>query len=102
MKRSAPMKRGGRVKARNPKRQARSFVRAFGSAARVTWMRARPCYVCGATPCRAHHHELHTVGRFTFEATHNVSLNLGCAATEQAWQRYLNTNGETNGNHDDE
>ncbi len=30
------------------------------------------------------------------------AIKAAASATETAWQRYLNTNGETNGNHDDE
>lgn len=39
------------VRRANPAHQARAFVRAYGSPARVAWVRAQPSVVSGQRPC---------------------------------------------------
>lgn len=46
MLRRSPMKRSGRLKARNPKRQASNFARAYHSHARVLFVRGLRCAAC--------------------------------------------------------
>ncbi|HZJ15828.1 MAG TPA: hypothetical protein VFD27_12315, partial [Chthoniobacteraceae bacterium] len=44
--RKTPIKRGGRPKARNPKRRASEFERCYHSHERVEWVSAQRCAVC--------------------------------------------------------
>lgn len=104
-----------RVKNVNRRRRAKEFKRCYGSAARVEWVKNRPCYVChreataerlnenahivggGAgrksdaekiVPlCPTCHAELHALQPVAFEAKHGVSLELAAEATERAWSR---------------
>lgn len=85
-------------------------VRAFGSEARVRWIRSLPCSVCRATPsdnahaihtrgsrlgrpehviplCRNCHREQETVGRATFAFVHRLDLAALAAAIDERWQR---------------
>ncbi len=46
IKRGKPPKRSGRIKPK--KRSVGEFARIYGSQARVRWIKAQPCYACGA------------------------------------------------------
>lgn len=46
MKRSPLPRPTKRIRARNPKRQRQEFARAYGSEARVEWVKSQPCAVC--------------------------------------------------------
>lgn len=109
MKRSAPMKRAGKIK---PKaRTAGEFARVYGSRARVAWVKALPCVACGRGPCdNAHtetggmgrkadahtivplcagpngcHANLHRFGIQAFERKWDLFLSIAADVTEQAW-----------------
>ena len=93
MKRS-PIKRHTRMRRVNRKRLAARRAEQFGPQAE--WCRTLPCCVCGRKPpsdphhivsrgaggsdrdcvplCRDCHTEIHTIGRDSFEAKHNVNL----------------------------
>jgi hypothetical protein len=47
IRRRARLKSRKRVKARNPKRRAAQFARAYGSEDRVEWIKAQRCLTCG-------------------------------------------------------
>jgi hypothetical protein len=97
------------IRKRNPKRRSREWKRAYGSEARVEWIRNRPSVVSGRTPCvNAHvrtggmgrkadacwivpltwveHQRLHDHGRETFEAIEGIDLEEQARLTEQAWR----------------
>jgi hypothetical protein len=42
-----PLKRGGRIRARNQKRHSREWRRAYGSVERVEFVKGLPCVACG-------------------------------------------------------
>lgn len=118
MKRKTPMRRGGKVKARNPERRTAEFVRTYGSKERVEWVKRQPCTVpfCGHSPsenahvgpkgkgvgrkadadqiaplCTAHHGLLHQKGPLWFAAVTGVSpamLLQAAEATEAGWKAY--------------
>ena len=69
---SAPA-RGKRINAVNAQRRAAEFARCFGSDARVKWMKAKPCLVCGRTPSENAH--THTAGMsYRADVCHIVPL----------------------------
>lgn len=105
------MKRS-RLRPSNPRRRKREFERAYGSEARVEWMRAQPSVVSGRTPCvNAHvktggmgrkadaawivpltheeHEELHRMGVLTFERHYVIHLASAAEAVERKWQVHL-------------
>ena len=49
MKRSGPIKRGGRPNPVNKKRRASEFARAYHSNAYVKHIQSMPCFACGKT-----------------------------------------------------
>lgn len=114
MKRT-PLKRRTRVKPSNPKRKGKAFARAYGSEARVAWVKNLPCLVCAATPsqnahvrsggtgrkadarwivplCDTHHHELHTKGINTFEVKYLLDLDIWAMLIDIQWQRQPEAN----------
>lgn len=104
IRRRSPLKR----KPRKPS----EFKRIYGSRARVAWVKRQPCIVTTgvcAGPienahivtggmgrkadadqivplCNRHHHNLHGLGRESFERLYLVSLAACAAQTEQQWQ----------------
>jgi hypothetical protein len=44
-------------------RKAKNWKRAYGSAARVEWVKQQPCVFCGLTPCENAHIETGGMGR---------------------------------------
>jgi len=109
-----PIPRGKPPKPRNAKRKASEFTRAYGSKARVAWVKAQPCLVgpngkCAGdienhhvktgggsrrsdarfiVPiCQYHHQQLHIIGRRTFEIFYNVHLETAAAQCELDWQK---------------
>ncbi len=119
LRRTAWMRRGGRIAPK--KRKPSEFARIYGSRARVRWIKAQPCVVgsrgCeGAIEnahtenggigrkadaativplCHRHHADMHLFGARAVQTAWRVNLTLAASATEQAWRRYLNLNGET-------
>lgn len=113
LQRRTPLKRSGRVKARNSQRRVREFARAYGSRERLAWVKAQPCCVSGnlgnidaahvrtggvgrkADACwtvpLAHdlHLLLHQHGKATFERAYGVDLDTLARETEERWQRHL-------------
>jgi hypothetical protein len=105
-----------RVRARNPKRQASEFVRAYHSKKRKRWIAAHRCLVCKALPsvnahtrhpssgagykgdycaiapiCRAHECEKHQHGEDTFNVKYAQQLDghtlaAHAARIEAEWQ----------------
>ena len=111
MKRSAPLRRSGRLKARNAARRKREFARCYHSAERVEFVKALPCAVCYCTPsenahttgggasrkadyttiaplCAFHHAQLHRIGVDTFQIRHVIRLRNEAAHTQALWQRH--------------
>ncbi len=105
------------VKKVNRKRKVSEFARAYGSAARVAWVRGLPCVLsawgtCGrhmqcdnahiigggagrkadaqfiVPLCSLHHASLHRRGRQLFEAVYLVDLFKLAADTERRWQDF--------------
>ena len=58
-----PLRRHGPVKARNAQRHAKEWARAYHSPARVRWVAAQPCVVCGMTPSENAHIQTGGMGR---------------------------------------
>lgn len=109
LQRRRELRRGNQgLPRRNPERAARRFERAFGGEARLAWMHAHPCCVCGARPvhvhhvvtrgaggtasdtvplCVAHHDEVHRAGVRTFEARYGCNLRGLAREYEREWQR---------------
>jgi hypothetical protein len=108
-----PLKRGGRIRARNQKRHSREWRRAYHSVERVEFVKGLPSVVSGERPCEnAHtenggmgrkadyqtivpltpreHVELHNFGPLWFTIHYPVDLKAAAAETEAAWQAYLN------------
>lgn len=106
LKARAPMKR----RTGNTARKRAAFERTYGGDARVEWVKARECLVCGASPCEnvhvksggkgrkadacwivalcpAHHHELHQHGANTFEVKYRIDLQVQAMLTDIIWQR---------------
>ena len=102
--------RRSRIKARNAKRQAKEFQRAYHSKERVEWVKTLPCIICRATPCenahakgdgagrkggykfivpmcQAHHAEQHAHGwsHFTRQLIHPDVRFIWAAAVEKTW-----------------
>lgn len=120
---TSALKRLVRPQPVNRKRRARAFTRAYGSEARVAWIKAQPCIVplCCRTPCDnahivgggvsrkananrivplcsgldGHHMLLHTIGRESFEALYHISLDVHARLTDARWQAYAQANGRT-------
>lgn len=112
--RTTKPKSSGRPKARNAKRKAKEFARAYGGGERVTFVRALPCLVCGRAStapcenahivtggmgrkadaalivplCSPHHQSLHARGRAPFEDRYGVDLGAAAVETEAKWQAY--------------
>ena len=107
-KRGKPPRRRTALKAQNRKRHAKEWTRAYHSPARVRWVAAQPCAVCGMTPsenahirtggmgrkadycfivpmCSRAHRDLHRVGSSAF-----AGLDLPALArqTEARWQEH--------------
>jgi hypothetical protein len=61
--RHTPLKSGKRIKARNPERRAKELDRAHGDPDFRSWIKRRPCVVCGRTPCDAAHLKSGGTGR---------------------------------------
>jgi hypothetical protein len=56
IRRRARLKSRKRPNARNAKRQAKQFARAYGSEERVSWMKRQRCLTCGDHgPCENSH-----------------------------------------------
>ena len=102
------IKRKARPNARNPKRKARNWERAYGSPARVEWVKSQPCLVCRDTPsenahtrsggtgrkadadtivplCSRCHGELHRVGTGPFQDCYGINLAERARAIAQQW-----------------
>ena len=115
------MKRS-RLRARNPKRKQSEWQRAYGSKARVAWVKAQPCVVgqhCAGpienahtanggmgrkgdadtiVPlCRRHHALLHRMGVLSFERTQNTGVPLTVIASlvELQWRNHAASSGLT-------
>lgn len=109
-----PLTRGP-VKSVNRTRRNREWLRAFGSAERVEFVRSLPCIAAHARDCdgdventhtvgggmgrrsdaenivpccRRHHHEMHSVGAAIFAMHRAVNLRACAAETEAAWLAY--------------
>jgi hypothetical protein len=106
---------GGKPRPRNPRRHATNWARAFGSTARVEWVKTLTCLVahtgtCGGlienahvgtggmgrkadasavVPlCHWHHYVLHRNGVRSFERYFGVRLVEAAAAVQRAWRAY--------------
>ena len=82
-----------RVRVRNPKRHASNWKRAYGSAARVSWVKDQPCVACGGEPpprCVNAHTRTGGRGRKADAAT-VIPLCLTCdrLATNKGWGALL-------------
>jgi hypothetical protein len=101
----------------NRARKASEFVRAYGSKARVAWVKRRPCIVAvgvcagpienahvvkgdGGTSykasaefiapmCHRHHRRLHSLGPISFQSVFKVDLAACAAETERAWRAHV-------------
>lgn len=118
MKRSAPIRRSSkpikrsRVRPRNAKRRTSEWARAYGSKARVQWVKSQPCILCGERPsenahirtggmgrkadaclivplCRTHHEGFHRFGKAKMELAYDVSFAHAALQTETGWQLEL-------------
>lgn len=113
MRRSKPLRRqslqrSGGVKKVNRKRRISEFARCYGSKARVAWIQATPCILCGKLPsenvhvttggmgrksghekivpmCATMHRMLHNCGRKLFEAAFQIDLEAAAASTHARW-----------------
>jgi len=109
------MKRRVRVNAVNHARKDREFIRAYGSADRVAFVRSQPCVACGRTPsenahtrgggagrkgdarfvaplCHPCHDELHRRGPVAFAARHDgLDLDHEAAITDARYEQYRAT-----------
>lgn len=107
--RTKPIARGKRPRARNPKRCATTFERAYGSVDRVEWVKAQPSVVSGKRPCEnahiegdggshkadftkivpltfhEHRVELHA-SRAAFEAKYGIDLDVAAAQTDARYE----------------
>lgn len=113
MKRSGPIRRTARLRPRNARRHRAEWTRAYGSPARVQWVRAQPCAVpgCRVTPCenahtatggtsrkadartivplcRPHHGELHQAGSATFQSRYALDLPATAHRIATAWDAF--------------
>lgn len=101
-----PMKRGGRVRAVNPKRRKALSEEQFGEKA--VWIRAMPCCVCGYRPpsdphhvksrgaggraedvvplCRLCHDWIHASGRYSFERAKGIDLRVIARCLHAEWE----------------
>lgn len=111
---TATLRRRKSLRARNARRKAAEFVRAFHSEERVRFVRSRPCVVClkfgeienahieggGAARradytkivplCRTCHRRMHRMGIDTFLARWGLTaddLPMMAEDTERCWQR---------------
>lgn len=97
----------------NAKRRRKEFRRAYGSEARVKWVKAQPCIICGSTPsdnahiegggagrkadadkvvplCHSHHRtapdSYHALGgKDAFEREHSIDLEAVCERIGDEW-----------------
>lgn len=114
--RKTPLRSHTPIRARNPKRKAKAFARAYESEAFVLFVQSLPCIVrgcprksecahlvkvdggaglkgrasgCGPM-CPFHHrdpvHGLHKLGPRTFESLHRIDLAACAEATARAWR----------------
>ncbi len=112
LKRSAAPQRKTRVKPRNAKRKAKEFDRAYGSEARVEWVKRQRCVACGLEGysenahvsgggvgrkadaakiiplCIWCHRRQHEMGAGTFAIRFSLDLRALAAETERAWRDY--------------
>ena len=119
-RRSAPLRKT-RPRAVNKQRKAKNWTRAYGSKARVEWVKAQQCLLntprCdGPTEnahvgndgmgrkasaahivplCRFHHRHQHTIGTPAFEEAYGISLAWWAENTEGRWQSYCTTQSPT-------
>lgn len=101
-----------RPRAKNVKRSADTFIRAYHSEERVAFVQSLPCVVAGckrpsenahitgdgmgrkavysqiAPICSTHHRQLHEMGRERFEGYHLVDLGALALDTERTWRRF--------------
>ena len=82
--RGGPIARSGRPKRVNRKRKASEWKRAYGSKARVRWLKAQPCAADGRMPCDVAHISSGGAGR---KADHDQTIPLcsginGCHAKQ--------------------
>lgn len=72
-----------KTKPKAKKRSASDFARVYGSKARVAWVAAQPCVVCGRGPCENAHITSGGVGRKA-DFTQIVPLCPSCHRTQHA------------------
>lgn len=123
LKRSAPPKRGKRVRRANVARKRREFARVYGSADRVAFVQSLSCFACDAIGmeskwpvqnahicggggsrkadrdkiiplCAAHHTLMHMTGTRHFAERFSLDLLAGAHAVEAAWRCHLAQRGE--------
>lgn len=105
-----PIARGTRPKARNGSRRSREWLRAYGSLARVAWVKGLPSVASGDGPCvnahtrsggagrkadaayivpltNAEHQELHAGGIGAFERKYRLNLDLRARGIAMQWQK---------------
>lgn len=109
-----PIARSSKPKARNAKRHKKNWLRAHGSLSPVAWVKAQPSVASGKGPCvnahvgkkgagtqrkadadqivpltdHEHRHELHSMGRESFEQHYNISLEGEAYWIEAGWQAH--------------
>lgn len=101
------------VKRSNPARKAKAFKRAYGSRARVAFVKSLPCVACGVVGysenahvtsggvgrkadasqivplCGPHHLHLHAWGIDTWTKHYRKDLHYFAMDTEQRWQSHI-------------
>jgi hypothetical protein len=98
------------IPAKNGKRRAKAFARAYHSKERVAFIQSLPCHACGVRPsdnahipdpssgmglkavytaicplCRSCHVILHAIGPSRFQIRYSVSLVAGANLAAAAW-----------------
>jgi len=105
-----------RLRSVNPERRERRWQEAFGSEARVEWVRKQPCEVCGERPsenahvrsrgaggthedvvplCAPHHRQQHDIGIRSFSELHHIDLARAARETHARWLEERGGNGGT-------